>query len=157
MREGRVMPNKPAVALDAAPTTEELLSARAAGMTLVQWRAAGKPGGKKAPAIRPWHPYRSKWEADYAKHLELLATAGRIVDWDYEPVRLEIGEGAVYTPDFRITTLGALTEMHEVKGYRREAAMVRIRVAAKLYRRIRFVLVTKVNGEWTHTTIGAQP
>ena len=33
------MPNRPAVALDAAPSAEELLAAKAAGLTLVQYRA----------------------------------------------------------------------------------------------------------------------
>lgn len=158
-----------AVALESMPDTQELLAAKAAGLSLVQWRDAGKrathPGLlaavrrdrrlRAADGVRPWHPYRSKWEWDYATHyLPVEMAYGSIREWAYETERLEIGAGAFYTPDFPVTVFDGMREMREVKGYRREAAMVRIRVAAKLYPQFRFVLVTKVNGQWNHTTIG---
>ena len=154
---------KRAPELDRAPDPAELLAAKAAGLTLVAWRAAGKPRAgaekreKTGSSVRPWHPYRSKWEADYAHYLDLLIPVGNLVSWDYEPDRLEIGVGAFYTPDFRIITRGVDRgiQYHEVKGYRREAAIVRLKAEALRYPQFRFVLVTKANGEWHHTTIGA--
>lgn len=160
-----------AVALEAMPPAEELLAAKSHGMTWLAWRGAGKPprkfqgavkasgsGEKTGSGVRPWHPYRSKWEADYARtRLDVEKAAGLIRDYGYETERLEIGAGAFYTPDFPVTTLDGRKQYREVKGYRREAAMVRIRAAALRYPDREFVLVTKVNGQWRHTTIGAQP
>ena len=163
------MPNKPnaAVALDAAPPAAELLAAQQAGMTYRAWCDAGKPQrgaaiksprGDTLAGVRPYAPYRSKWEADYAKHLDALVAARIVAVWRYEPERLEIGVGAVYTPDFSVLVAGAdRVEYHEVKGYRREAAIVRIKAAALRYPEFRFVLVTKLHGEWKLTPIGAQP
>lgn len=151
-----------AVALPPMPKPADLLIAAACGLSYVAWCDAGRPEpGSRLPraesreprASRPWAPYRSKWELEYATHLELLRVAGRLNAWAYEPDRLEIGEGARYTPDFRVTLLSGAIEYHEVKGYRRESAMVRIRVAAKLYPQCRFVLVTKANGSWTISPI----
>lgn len=153
--------NRPAIALDASPPMHELRTAAALGMTYRAWCAAGKPASRtpveKPRAVRLWHPYRSKWEADYAKHLDLQLSAGLILGWTYEAIVLEIGVGAHYTPDFPVTLPDGSNEMREVKGYRREAAIVRIKAAALRYPQFRFVLVTKRNGEWHHTTIGGTP
>lgn len=107
----------------------------------------------KAPSVRPWHPYRSKWEHEYAKHLNILKARSVIWDWWYEAESLEIGVRAKYTPDFRVITLNQPVEYHEVKGYRREAAMVRLKAAALRYPQCRFVLVTRRNGQWVHTEV----
>jgi hypothetical protein len=153
------MPNtRPAVTLDAMPPAHELRIAASLGMTYNAWREAGEPMSrpnitKRERACRPFFPYRSKWEAEYATYLDIVL-APTFAIWDYEPERLEIGIGAKYTPDFRITHHNGPVEFHEVKGYRREAAMVRIRAAALRYPEYKFVLVTKVDGRWHYTTIG---
>lgn len=165
------MPNtaRPIETLPPAPSAADLRAAKAAGMTYVAWCDAGRPidlmqalkdclGSPAQPtSVRPWHPYRSKWEADYARYLESLQHAKLIADFEYEPEKLEIGVGAKYTPDFRVTRLDGSREWREVKGYRREAAMVRIKAAALRFPGDRFVLVTKADGQWKHTTIGAKP
>lgn len=153
-----------AIALDEAPDPRDLRAAQANGMTLVAWRAAGRPvapdrrqkGVKSsAPQPRPFAPYRSKWELDYSRHLDALKAAGVLVGWSYEPTSFLIGIGARYTPDFLLLFADDHDEWHEVKGYRREAAIVRIKAAALRYPENRFVLVTKIDGRWHHTTIGA--
>lgn len=103
--------------------------------------------------MRPWHPYRSKWEWQYARRLVWERDVGMIRDFQYEPDRLEIGVGAFYTPDFGVDLIDGGREMREVKGYKREAAMVRLKVAAQRYSHLRFVLVTKKAGQWVHTPI----
>jgi len=161
------MPNPRAAAeLPPAPSTADLNAASAAGMTYRAWLDAGRPSritsGPQPPSenrktgVRPYHPYRNKWEHDYAKRLDYERAIGLITEWSYESERLTIGEGATFLPDFPVTLADGTREMREVKGYRREAAMVRIRVAAKQYPHLRFVLVTRVNGEWIRTTIGAR-
>ena len=142
--------------IEVRPDTLERLRTgmRAAGLAPEQKLAPGtKPAENR---VRPWHPYRSKWEQQYAERLRYEQAIGLIQDWSYETERLVIGEGAHYTPDFPVTRCDGVREMREVKGYRREAAMVRIRAAARQYPKLVFVLVTKLNGEWTRTTIGGR-
>lgn len=108
---------------------------------------------RKAPSVRPWGVFRSKWELEYSRYLDVLKAAGRISWWAYEPDRLPIGVGAVFTPDFLVGLPDGPPEYREVKGFKREAAMVRLKVAAKQYPEAPFVLVTKRNGQWHHTPI----
>jgi hypothetical protein len=141
------------MSLDPMPSARELRAMAAKRGVLPPNSPVAPSKRPKAPSVRPWHPYRSKWEADYAKYLHALTVTGRIRGWSYESERLPIGVGASYTPDFYVTPLRGRMEFHEVKGYRREAAMVRIRAAAKQYTQYRFVLVTKRDGQWIHTPI----
>lgn len=156
--------DRPAVALEASPPAEELLAAKAYGMTWRMWVDSGKPRHASAnisPATvktpRPFHPYRSKWEWRYAQRLDFELAIGLITEWGYETERLEIGIGAVYTPDFPVTLCDGTREMREVKGFWREAGIVRIKAAAKQYPVLRFVLVTYERGEWVRKTIGVKP
>jgi hypothetical protein len=139
--------------LDPMPSAAELRRMAAERGVLPSTMPQDAAKATKAPSVRPWHPYRSKWEHAYANHLDMLQAAGRVLAWSYERDRLEIGIGARYTPDFAVMVPGDRLEYHEVKGYRREAAMVRIRAAALKYSEFTFVLVTKKDGQWHHTVI----
>lgn len=119
-------------------------------------QGASRSKGPKAPSVRPWHPYRSKWEWEYARYLDLLKAAKQVDGWWYEEHSFLIGVGASYTPDFLVVWAGNRAEYHEVKGYRREAAMVRLRAAALAHPDEVFVLVTKKAGQWVHTPVRAE-
>ena len=105
---------------------------------------------KKAKARKPSATYRSKLEEDYARRLEILLKAGQLVEWHYEPMRFRLGKGAWYTPDFVIVQAKSMhIECHEVKGFWREAARVRIKVAASKYTMYEFKAVTRdKKGAW---------
>lgn len=98
----------------------------------------------------------NNWETAYATLLETKKMTGAIMDWKFEPVRLRIGAGAYYKPDFLVVQLGigpceevfSVVEFHEVKGFWREAARVRIKVAADLFPWWKFIAVTRKNGVW---------
>lgn len=92
-------------------------------------------------------------ESAYARRLELLKTAGEILDWSYEAISLRLADGSRYTPDFFVTFQDRM-ECHETKGFMREAARVRLLVAAEKYWQFRFVLVRGKNQVWTFETIG---
>jgi hypothetical protein len=85
--------------------------------------------------------YKSKLEARYAERLKLRAHAGEILWWAYEPINFRLGDGATYKPDFGIMLANFELEMHETKGWWREAARIRIKCAASLYP-FRFIGVT---------------
>jgi hypothetical protein len=84
-------------------------------------------------------PYRSKLEALYAAHLDMLVSAGEIRRWEYEPMSLKLSLGKRYRPDFMVVPpLGAEAkpEMHEVKGKwtkNRRDSMTHLKWAAQRY------------------------
>jgi hypothetical protein len=71
----------------------------------------------------------NRLERDYAACLESLKRAG-VFDWyEFEPMRLRLADGTYYRPDFGVVR-GGILEFHECKGFMREAARVRLNVAA---------------------------
>jgi predicted Ser/Thr protein kinase len=103
---------------------------------------------KLLPADKPKRGM-NKWEAAYADHLEMRKRAGEIEWYAFEWIRLRLADGAWFKPDFFVFTNEGEIEAHEVKGHFREAAKVRLKVAADRYP-FQFVLVTrdKNSGEW---------
>ncbi len=107
--------------------------------------------------------YDSKTEAEYAAHLDLLKHAGEIKAWYYQPIRLRISnkpEGsagkrratAFYTPDFGVVRNDDVYELHEVKGFWRKDAWVRIRAAAALHPFV-FAAIYKEQGSFVREDI----
>lgn len=106
--------------------------------------------GRVAPS-----PYRSQLEADYAQRLELQRIAGEVLAWTHEGIRLALGGGAWYKPDFLIVGADCELTIAETKGeFAREASLVRIKVAAARFSYLRFVMVRRSKeGEWTEQEI----
>ncbi len=101
---------------------------------------------------RPRRGRMNKWEAAYAEHLEQLKATNAIKRWDFEPERFRLATGAYYTPDFRIVYHSSAIGFDEVKGFWREAARVRIKVAAEHNPMYLFRAVTKRSGTWEYET-----
>ena len=92
--------------------------------------------------------FLNKLERDYALNLEAQRQDGLIRHWTYETMRVRIGNGAWYKPDFVVITTEDFIELHEVKGRWMEAARVRIRSAAKQYPEYTFIAIQRKRGEW---------
>ena len=92
--------------------------------------------------------YKSQLERDWAEHLELLRHGGLVHSWDYEEVKLRLADGTFYTPDFFVVMEDGLIQIHEVKGHMREAARVRLNVAAERFPWAQFVLVRRPARDW---------
>ena len=94
----------------------------------------------------------NKTETRYAQDLELRKRAGAILWYRFEGFTLKLAPGARFTPDFAVLRLGGWLEFHEIKGFFREAAKVRIKVAADLYP-FKFIAVRAVKqrdgGGWS--------
>ena len=111
-----------------------------------------------------FHPYRrkhdpvprgyaSKLESHYAQHLETLKYIGEIVDFWYEPVKLRLADSTFYTPDFLVEVEHRVLEFRECKGWMRDDANVKLKVAAALVPWARFVLVRREKGQWVENGI----
>lgn len=108
----------------------------------------------------------NKTEARYANELEIRRRVGEIASYYYEPLKLKLASRASYRPDFRVALPDGCVEYHEVKGARRTktgrvrpnvtpTAMVKIRVAAALYRDVAFYLVWPADKSFERERIAA--
>jgi hypothetical protein len=102
----------------------------------------------RAGAIPAPAPFRSNTEAGYASYLHVQMLGGDIQLYRYEPFRLHLAERTTLTPDFLVVMKDGSLQIHEVKGWAREDAMVKLKIAARLYPWWKFVLVKRVKGQW---------
>lgn len=83
------------------------------------------------------------------EYLEPLRLGGELQWWAFEPMNFRIGGTAFYRPDFIVVDGIGQVLAYETKGHWREAARVRIKVAADLVPWMRFVAVTiDKRGQW---------
>ena len=106
-------------------------------------------------------PRMNKWECEYALELEARKHAGEILWYGFEALKLRLADGTYYTPDFAVLAktkayaLGAEwvpgeTAMHfvEIKGFLRDDANVKFKVAAELFPFELFMYTRKKGGGW---------
>lgn len=68
----------------------------------------------------------------------------------YESLRFKLADKTTYTPDFMVIMSTGEIALYEVKGFWRDDARVKIKVAAEMYPEFRWFAWTKVRGEWKH-------
>jgi hypothetical protein len=122
-------------------------------------------GGAAAVAeLEPPSPRRgrmNKTERRFADdYLQRLKDDGTIGDFAFEPVRLLIADTspgvtrAYYTPDFASWGGKDVLTFWEIKGHWREAARLRIKVAAERHPWAQFIAVKREGGQWQFEFIG---
>jgi hypothetical protein len=99
-------------------------------------RAAwAKPTPVQKANLTPGNPAEkrglNKWELHFADQLEYRRMQGEIVWWAFEPFRIRLADDTFYKPDFVTVDKDGRTEIYEVKGFMREAARVRLKVAVE--------------------------
>ena len=85
----------------------------------------------------------NKTEAAYEQHLALRVKAGEIQSYMFEPMSLRLGKSCFYMPDFMVVTIEGFVAFHEVKGFWREDARVKIKVAAAKFPMFVFLAVQR--------------
>lgn len=90
--------------------------------------------------------FRSKWEANYARYLNLLKERGEIFQWEYEPDTFwfeQIKRGVrSYKPDFKVWDKeGSDPYYIEIKGYMDQKSKTKISRMAKYYPNVKLILV----------------
>jgi hypothetical protein len=75
----------------------------------------------------------NKTEQAYERRLAVLKHAGQILWHRFEGLKLRLADGTFYTPDFAVMASDGVIECHEVKGFWRDDARVKIKVAAEQY------------------------
>lgn len=95
----------------------------------------------------------NKLERDFSLQLDLCKLRGDIKWWAFNSIRLKLTGGkrsAYYKPDFAVITGSDEMVFYETKGFLREAANLRIKVAAGLFPCFRFIMVRRIKGEWIY-------
>lgn len=92
--------------------------------------------------------FRSSWEANYARYLNLLLKIGAIEKWDYEPETFwfsDVLRGTnSYKPDFRIKHKGnTILEYIEIKGWITPKDRTKWRRMAKYHPKINLTIVAE--------------
>jgi hypothetical protein len=85
--------------------------------------------------------FRSRWEANYARYLELMRNNGLIEKWEHEP-DVFLLEGKGFLPDFKLTITDNAIEYHEVKGWMDERSKNKIEKMAILHPEIDLKIIT---------------
>ena len=80
-------------------------------------------------------------ERRYAGHLHSLQLAGEILSFSFERHNLKLADRTYYKPDFEVMLTDGGIEFHEVKGFMRDDANVKIKVAAQQFPQYVFRLV----------------
>ena len=83
----------------------------------------------------------NKLEKSYADHLRELQLAGEIYSYAYERHKLKLADKTYYTPDFEVMLPDGRIEFYEVKGFMRDDAAVKLKVAAQQFPQYIFRLV----------------
>jgi hypothetical protein len=114
----------------------------------VQVVASGKEPTQ--PEKPPYWPYASKLERRYALYLDHLHHQRQVLRWEHEPFKLRLGAKCFYTPDFLVIWETQPRELYlmEVKGFWRDDARVKIKVAAEKHSYFHFIAVEWTEGHW---------
>jgi hypothetical protein len=91
----------------------------------------------------------NKLETAFSRILDEGVRDGTFDRWDYEPESLRLAANTFFTPDFRVVFRDGSVTFYEVKGFWRDDARVKIKVAARLHP-YRFVAVRREKGEWVY-------
>lgn len=91
--------------------------------------------------------FRSAWEANYARYLELMRQEGQIKAWEHEPRTFwfeGIRRGSVsYLPDFRVIATDDSETWHEVKGWMDARSKTKLARMARQFPEIAMVVVDR--------------
>lgn len=105
-------------------------------------------GESPVPKVKSSRNRMNKTEAAYAEILNLSQLGGEVRWWAYEPIKLRLAKRTWYTPDFLVVGSDGRIEAIEVKGFWRDDARVKIKVAAELFPMFVFVAVRRDGDGW---------
>lgn len=90
----------------------------------------------------------NKLEKAWARMLQNYMLGECINYWAFEPLKLRLAKGAFYTPDFMVIENDGSISFHETKGFWRDDARVKIKVAATLFPWFEFKGIQRIKNEW---------
>ena len=90
----------------------------------------------------------NKTERGYYDLLNIRYKAGDILWFAFEPIKFRLARKTYYTPDFIVVNKDREIEVHEVKGFMRDDANVKLKVSNEEYP-FKFFLVRLKKGAYS--------
>jgi hypothetical protein len=148
-----------AQALPSRMTAAEYRHWRTTGQLPVE--AQSQPAAAKTEPVAQAKPGRvskgsdgmNKLERAYSVELENQRLAGLISSWKFEAMKLRLANRTTYSPDFFVVLPDGRMEHHETKGFMRDDAHVKLKVAASQFPMFTFRLVKRKAGAWIITEV----
>lgn len=122
-------------------------------ITREQWAKLGT--GTEPKATYPVIDAMNKTERRYSDHLQVRKLAGEIRDFWFEAFKVRLADSTFYTVDFLVILADNTVEFHEVKGFMREDAILKIKFFVETYP-FSLVVVKWVNKTWESTRYQAK-
>lgn len=93
----------------------------------------------------------NKTERRWAQVLDGYMAVGMVKEYHYERFKLKIGKRCWYTPDFLVVFENRI-EIHEVKGFWRDDARVKVKACRDLYPFYRWIAISwnSKGKKWEH-------
>lgn len=92
----------------------------------------------------------NKTEARYAQYLEAQKAIGAIAWYRFEAITLKLATDTRYTPDFFVMTNTGAFQAHEVKGFWRDDAKVKLKIASEQYPFEFIAVFAEKGGQWRY-------
>ena len=89
----------------------------------------------------------------YSFELEMLRQEGEIKRWLYESIKFRLADRTWYTPDFVVWMPDGRVRVVEVKGFLRDDAAVKYKVARETYPEFEWVMIRRVKSSWVEVNI----
>ena len=90
----------------------------------------------------------NKWEAEFDEKCRCDFFNNNILWWGYEQIKFRLADATFYTPDFVVIGLNWRMRAIEIKGFLRDDAAVKFKVAKERFPWVEFEMVRKVKGAW---------
>lgn len=94
----------------------------------------------------------NKLESAWAKELDQQLSDGKILWYKFEGIALRLADRTFYHPDFIVMENNGVIRIDETKGFMRDDANVKLKVAASLFPFV-FRLIRKKGKVWDIRTI----
>lgn len=86
----------------------------------------------------------NRWEEAYSKTLDILVATGNLHCWYFQRVTLRLGPDLRYTPDFLLIYPDGKMQFVEIKGFEREDARDKFKMAGELHPWAEWAMVKKL-------------
>jgi hypothetical protein len=101
----------------------------------------------------------NRTERAYQQHLQEQAATGAVVWFDFEPIRLRLGDNTFYVPDYFVLLESGELQCHEVKGrkggefYSAEKGWMKAKIAAATFPFAVLLVWPRKGGGWDSRVI----
>ena len=95
----------------------------------------------------------NKTEALYSVELDWLKREGVVVEWLFESIKLRLAKRTWYTPDFFVRFADGRMMFVEIKGFLRDDAAVKFKMARDKFRWAEFIMLRRIKTNWVPVNI----